>query len=277
MVTMNSAVFDANRYSRWLNPQLNPAKLRRKFAREGKILAIDDVLVPDVADYIHTFLAGGMPEGWWTVVVSGSKGTNYLYNTPENQPAIEEHLRVMRAGRTGHADPGDGTYIPAYTFKRTWSNHYPTCNCPVCDFNNFLVSQPMAEFVRAMFGAYMKPREVFASKYTVGDHLDPHSDAVSGRRIAFVFNFTRDWRTEYGGLLVFTDPPPRVLVPGYNRLTVFDVTGRGLPHHVTDVTSAAGDRKRLAISGWLGADVEVKPAAADQAKPAAESKPADAK
>jgi hypothetical protein len=249
---MTTAKFEDSHYARWLNPALNPGVLGRRFAKKGGILAVDDILAPAVAGRVHAFLDQGMPDAWWTVVVSGPKGSTHHYDTPDNRPAIDEQLRVMRSTRVGR--PEDGTYIPAYTFKRTFANHYATCRCVVCEFDGFLASPTFATFVRRMFGRALKPREVFASKYTVGDHLDPHSDAVPGREIAFVFNFSRDWDARYGGLLVFTDPPRRTYVPGYNRLMVFDVRGRGLPHFVSDVTAEAGPRKRLAISGWLGTD-----------------------
>lgn len=247
---MTTAKFDEIHYAKWLNPALNPGVLGRRFVKKGGILAVDDILDPAVAERVHGFLDHGMPDAWWTVVVSGPKGSTHFYDTPENQPAIAEQLRAMRATRVGR--PEDGTFIPAYTFKRTFANHYATCRCTLCEFDDFLVSRTFARFVRKMFGRELKPREVFASKYTVGDHLDPHSDAVTGREVAFVFNFSRDWDARYGGLLVFTDPPPKTFVPGYNRLMMFDVRGRGQPHYVGDVSEEAGPRKRLAISGWLG-------------------------
>ena len=59
-------------------------------------------------------------------------------------------------------------------------------------------------------------------------------------------------RNDYGGMLVIDGASKKHIVsPGFNRLVLFDVSGAGRDHHVTEVT-AGTLLKRLSISGWYG-------------------------
>ena len=46
---------------------------------------------------------------------------------------------------------------------------------------------------------------MFLSKYLSGDFLSTHTDYVEKRDIAFVYQLTKYWRPEYGGLFYLRD------------------------------------------------------------------------
>jgi hypothetical protein len=245
---------DAARYARWLGPDVEPEDLGRRWALGGRLLAVDDILAAEVAERMHAFLDHEMPGDWWSVVTSGPGGRVTLRDRPEHRAAIAEAQAANGRMREVEGRRFEGSiYYPAYTFKRTFDDHAPSCPCPLCDFRGFLGSEPLRALVRTIAGQAYEAREVFASKYTPGDHLDAHSDSFAGRSIAFVFGFTKGWEARHGGLLVMKEQREhRVFVPSYNRLLMFAVTGDAREHWVSDVTPDAGDRKRLSVSGWFG-------------------------
>lgn len=92
-----------------------------------------------------------------------------------------------------------------------------------------------------------------ATRYGPGDFLTAHDDEVAGkhRRAAYVFGLSRDWRAEWGGLLLFHEPAGEVrgFAPQFNALNLFGVPQ---PHSVSLVAPFA-PRQRLSVTGWLRA------------------------
>jgi SM-20-related protein len=94
-----------------------------------------------------------------------------------------------------------------------------------------------------------------ATAYNGGDFLTGHDDAVSGkdRLAAFVFNFTPQWRAEWGGLLMFHNEDGHIdeaFVPCWNAVNIFTVPQM---HSVSWVVPNA-PMPRLSITGWLRAN-----------------------
>lgn len=91
-----------------------------------------------------------------------------------------------------------------------------------------------------------------ATRYTHGDFLTRHDDAVAGkgRRMAYVLGLTPDWAPEWGGLLLFHGPDGSVIeafAPRFNTLSLFTVPQ---PHSVSFIAPYAG-MARLSVTGWL--------------------------
>jgi Rps23 Pro-64 3,4-dihydroxylase Tpa1-like proline 4-hydroxylase len=96
------------------------------------------------------------------------------------------------------------------------------------------------------------PVEFSASWYLPDDHSLPHNDvgandALSHRRVAYVWHLARHWRPEWGGALYWC-AKSTYLPPAFNTLYLFNV-GPGSDHFVTHVSPYA-QAKRLAINGW---------------------------
>ena len=108
-----------------------------------------------------------------------------------------------------------------------------------------------------------------ASRYRPGHVLTGHNDTAPGRNrlYAYVLNFTRDWRADWGGALVFHGAAGHIdqgWVPAFNALNIFAVPTR---HAVTQVASFAM-RDRLSIVGWLRSNSPVGPQPGDEARAA---------
>jgi SM-20-related protein len=91
-----------------------------------------------------------------------------------------------------------------------------------------------------------------ATRYLPGHFLTSHDDAVSGkgRVAAYVLSLTPQWRTEWGGLLLFHNKDgdiARGLRPCFNAIHLFKVPQL---HSVSQVTAFAG-APRLSVTGWL--------------------------
>jgi SM-20-related protein len=99
-----------------------------------------------------------------------------------------------------------------------------------------------------------------ASRYRPGHVLTAHTDVSPGknRLYGYVLNFSRDWRADWGGNLVFYGPDRHIehgWVPVFNSLNLFVVPTR---HAVTQVASFAA-RDRLSIVGWVRSHQKIGP------------------
>ena len=120
---------------------------------------------------------------------------------------------------------------------------------------DFLNSAPFLGFVRKLTG---DPRPAYvdaqATRYRAGQFLTAHDDNLAGkdRLYAYVLNMTLEWRTEWGGLLMFHDADGHLAeayAPKFNALNIFKVPAW---HSVSQVASYV-TAERLAITGWIRA------------------------
>jgi len=120
-------------------------------------------------------------------------------------------------------------------------------------FYEFINSPPFLEFARKVTGVpEIDYADAQATRYGRGDFLTTHDDDVEGknRHAAYVFNFTPQWRTDWGGLLAFPDEFGHLheaFSSAFNALNLMRVP---MPHSVTQVATFAGG-SRYSITGWL--------------------------
>ena len=123
----------------------------------------------------------------------------------------------------------------------------------VADFASYLSSSATVDWFRAITRCdSIEFADCQATRYCNGAFLTRHDDAVEGKQryFAYVLNLTREWRAEWGGLLLFPeDESARIdaMVPDFNLLNLFEV---GQQHCVTQVASYA-PRPRISVTGWL--------------------------
>lgn len=90
-----------------------------------------------------------------------------------------------------------------------------------------------------------------ASWYQPGDHSLPHNDFMTykeeQRRVAFIWNLTKEWQADWGGEFFWCRTGKSVM-PAFNSLLLFNVARESM-HFVTMVAPHAKG-KRLAVSGW---------------------------
>jgi len=93
-----------------------------------------------------------------------------------------------------------------------------------------------------------------ATAYGPRHFLTSHDDLSEAqkRRVAYVFNLSKGWRVDWGGLLAFHDGGAKVIeamIPSFNALNLFAVPQS---HSVTFVAPFA-PRRRYSVTGWLRA------------------------
>ncbi|OXE35032.1 MAG: hypothetical protein CGW95_16380 [Phenylobacterium zucineum] len=91
-----------------------------------------------------------------------------------------------------------------------------------------------------------------ATRYRAGHFLTAHDDDVigKGRLCAMVLSLTPNWRTEWGGLLLFHNTEGHVLegyAPRFNTLNMFRIPQVHSVSQVADFVTA----DRLSITGWI--------------------------
>ena len=123
---------------------------------------------------------------------------------------------------------------------------------PIAQVTEFLQSRPFLEAASRIVGETVDSVRVQASHYRPGDFLTLHVDSHSqdDRIAAFTLGFTRGWRPDWGGQLLFHDSDGDVvrgLVPRFNVLTVFRVPQA---HSVAPVAPYAS-QPRLSLTGWF--------------------------
>ncbi len=131
-----------------------------------------------------------------------------------------------------------------------------TKNNTLKKFYEFFSSKEFEEWVEKISGIKLKIGKIdmAGSLYKNGDYLLCHDDKLEGRKIAYVYYLSRDFKKEDGGTFVLFDSEngmPWIArekhIPIWNSLLIFEVGDKSF-HEVEEVLS---DKKRYAIGGWL--------------------------
>ncbi|CAN5236313.1 hypothetical protein BH09PSE1_BH09PSE1_06830 [soil metagenome] len=248
-----------------LSPDLDVAALAGAFA-VGKRLHIPGVLAADSAGAVADVLEA--ETRWKTTVAAGGAFFELPLNgrvaeDPAKQSWLDEaavdgsnpltqyifDTRRLGLDRVG-LDDGRDTQDAADAVLE-W------LNSPEC-----------LDFLRAVTGDdRIDLCDAQASRYRPGHVLTAHNDVSAGknRLYGYVLNFSREWRADWGGNLVFYGPEGHIehgWVPAFNALNLFVVPTR---HAVTQVASFAA-RDRLSIVGWVRSHQKVGPQTRDEAR-----------
>ena len=228
-----------------LAPGLDRAALAGTFRADGGRLHVPRLLTDDSAGAVAAVLEA--ETRWKTTVAAGGTFLELPLNgrtaeDPAKQAWLDEarvdgaspviqyifDVRRLTAERDGPGDAADA----------------------VLDFLN---GPEFLGFARAVTGDdRIDFADAQASRYRPGHVLTVHNDRMPGknRLYAYVLGFTRDWRADFGGTLVFPGDDGHIergFVPAFNALNLFSVPRR---HAVTEIASFA-PRDRLSIVGWL--------------------------
>jgi len=232
-----------------LNKNLNKRKLKFEFLKNGFVI-IDDFFLSEYADKIYHFFNYEMPKEWWSVSTRpASNGENRMdncYYTDDNFSFIQEKEKIAREAFLNSQF--------SYIFRRTLDDHVEGCECVECQLRKCLATTEIHQFISDLTGINVNhSSELFASWYTEGDFLSTHSDGDNGQ-IGFVYNISKDWQPEWGGLLHFLENNSnnidRVISPRYNALVLFDLSiTSGTNHFVSHVN--VNHSKRLSFTGWF--------------------------
>ena len=232
-----------------LNPALDAQKLAAAFRAKTR-LHIPDFLVPADAEQLLSALEED--QSWKLVMNQGDK-----------------RMELDR-GIQASLSPGQLTKVDEAVYaaaQRGFQFRYENIRVPITEaerdanpgllnaFASFLSSEEILAFLRTVTGAAdISFADARATSYGPGHFLTAHDDDAAGqdRRVAYVFNLTKQWNVDWGGLLTFHGAGgTRVesLVPAFNAMNLFAVPQ---VHSVGFVAPFAPCR-RYSITGWLRA------------------------
>ena len=228
------------------NPDLDFKALSQAW-ETGERLHIPNILNLATADRLEAALAS---ETDWIRSVTMRSGTFHV-PLKNNEPQSDMHRKWLA---DSVVDGGDPEMQYNYDNRPLGSGHLP--DPPRGDlldaFEYWLNEEPQLDVLRTLTGE-AAARRIYcqASRFVCGQVLTEHTDYGTGKRlVAHVFNMTRIWKPDWGGLLVFYDDQGHVsrgFTPGFNCLNLFRTPQN---HAVTQVAPFA-PYPRLAISGWL--------------------------
>lgn len=234
-----------------LNPAVDPGALGARLAETGR-LHLPRFLADQSAEEVGEILRS--ERGWYRSV--HLKSGSFSAPLDGEEPIEAKHREWLDAAVLDGA-AGQMQYI--YDSRRLSSEkRFGLARGDRLEaFESFLNGEAVLGFMRRLTGDdRITSCEAQATRFFPGHALTAHSDndGKGARLYAFVLNFTRPWRPDWGGLLLFHGSDGHVeqgFTPGFNSLNVFRVP---MAHAVSQVASFA-QAPRLAISGWFQQEV----------------------
>lgn len=228
-----------------INSDLPAETFAARFARDGYV-QIPVFLSPDDAEVV----AGLLAPLTWNIVAPDETAETLVISPDVIKKFGEAQVRQFLQGAIRRAARTFSFVHMSYALQDEYSR---APEAPIHRATEFLESRAFLDFGGRVIGApEVTGVRVQASYYRPGDFLTVHDDShrKDHRLAAFTLGFTRGWRPDWGGQLLFHDAEGNVtrgLAPGFNVLTLFKVP---TAHSVAQVASYA-EAKRLSLTGWL--------------------------
>jgi SM-20-related protein len=238
-----------------LSPFLDAGTHAKTYAQDG-IVQIHNVLSPASADTVADILEQQI--NWQLSLSEAGDPQHGRYDAARanaiGQNALNARIAaVLRRARSEFAFLYL-TYpmIEAYLAGKDLGH-------PIHEVSEFLNGAEFLQLLRAVTGRHdILKAYALATHYRPGDFLTVHTDtskdmAAEDRVCTYTLGFTRQWRVDWGGQLLFYDETgliTRGLPPAFNTLTLFTVPRA----HAVAVVSPFTGAPRLSIVGWGRSD-----------------------
>lgn len=230
-----------------LNPALDRLDLKKAFQKKRRI-HIPRILTADAAERVHRAIT---TEVDWHLVFNEGDKVHTLY--PEQIKQLSrEQIQKIREAVLGQAREGFQYMYNDYNIYDYYLNGKNMDNF-LHRFHEFVNSEGFLSFVREITGVEtIKFADSQATAYGPGHFLTLHHDEVAGknRKFAYVFNFTRNWQLDWGGILQFLGKDGNVeggFVPTFNALNMFEVP----QDHAVSYVAPFAPAVRYSITGWV--------------------------
>lgn len=227
-----------------IHDALDTAALARRYAAEG-VAQAPKFLEPGAAEAVGATLEG-LP---YVIVAPDETGQTLVINDEVIRRFGEQQVRTFLQQTLQRASSGFAFIHQSYALQDEYARHP---DLPIARVTEFLQSRAFLDVGEAVTGQKIDGVRVQASNYRRGDFLTLHDDSHTkdDRVAAFTLGFTRGWRPDWGGQLLFHDARGDVrrgFAPGFNVLTIFQVPQA---HSVAPVAAYAA-RPRLSLTGWF--------------------------
>jgi SM-20-related protein len=221
---------------------LDSSTFSAAFAESG-VVQVADFLEPAAAEAVIELLAA-LP---YALVAPDEKEQTLVITDEAVRRFGEAEVRKFLNGAVARAAKGFSFMHQSYALQDEYARD-PRAR----DITDFLQSRAFLDFGAAILGQEVTGVRVQASKYRRGDFLTLHDDSHSkdDRLGAFTLGFTRRWRPDWGGQLLFHDARGDIeqgFLPRFNVLTVFAVPRA---HSVAPVAAYAAE-PRYSLTGWF--------------------------
>ena len=241
-----------------INPNLATMSYSDHYRSTGRV-HIPDFLDPEGAERVASGLEHGVNWSYFLFAKDEAAGKKHLWEvTPDVRANYSpEQDRALHDLAYECVKEGYGFIYETNQLTRKGEDG-KTVRLPhsgeMARFEEFVNSETFLQFARRVTGVdEIRRAESNATSFGPGQFLASHDDsAAATRRVAFVFNYARHWRPDFGGLLEFLSKDGHIeeaYVPYFNSLNLFRVPQA---HSVSCVSPFAPGR-RLAVSGWLHA------------------------
>lgn len=231
-----------------LNPALKARDYCEAFSRDG-FVQIQQIFEPALAQALGDMLERGMP---WDLALSTADNGYEVLNRGQLAALGSEAVGARLQAVSERASQGFGFVYLAYPMiSAVLEGRDPGHR--VHDLAHWLNSREFLDFGAEIIGASdVVKADAQATLYRPGDFLTLHDDDKPGadRRAAYTLGFTRRWRPDWGGQLLFHDKDgaiERGHLPSFNSLNLFRVPR---DHSVAPVAPYA-TAPRLSVVGWL--------------------------
>lgn len=222
-----------------LTSRLDIDTLARAYA-QNQAIVIRNILEVDAAERIHQALLAAP----WFLEIKDYMQSDMLRIPVREVPDRAHLLGVLRTVK--HTLDVDRLF-----FMRLALADSEFEDAALAEFRGYLDSDGFIQVMRRITG---KPHvaRVWAEAtcyekccFLGGHRDDHHADNV----VAFVFNLSREWQLDWGGLLMLCSAttPPTILPPMFNSLSMFTVPR----DHLVSAVSPAATGQRLSVTGWL--------------------------
>ena len=234
-----------------INPDLRADELAQDYA-DGNIVRINNIFPGDIAKAIHQVLARQTP---WHFVHANDQGKHKYYRPEEWRALGQAAQRQVFQNVMAQARAGFSYMYQCYPMIDALLEGQDP-DWPLHALTEYLNTDEFRDFVKTVTNEPSVVKlDAQASLYAPGHFLNTHNDHGDNaeRRCAYVLSFTKNWRADWGGELLFLDEDDNVqtgFTPNFNSLTLFKVPRT---HIVTQVASFAG-APRLSVVGWLRDD-----------------------
>lgn len=231
-----------------LNPELDLAAYAERFQRDGRV-QIENALRPEVAEFLYQVLNEQVP---WHLAFRSRDGSQELPPSQWRNMSVQQRQQmeqeIFRLAREDKYQFCYFTYMMVAAYLQKRDIHLPL-NRVVELVNHSSWLQPMRQITGF---AEIGRANAQATCYRAGHFLTQHNDASAKekRLTAYVINLTKEWRSDWGGLLQFLDDDDRVtetLMPRFNTISMF----RTPALHCVSPVALFATGSRYTITGWL--------------------------
>ncbi|MDN3202929.1 2OG-Fe(II) oxygenase [Algoriphagus sediminis] len=215
--------------------------------RHNGWVIIEDFLDSKLAENLYQTLANEVP---WEITYLGRLGP-VKFPLSQMETLTKRQLNIIEQTIAQGSEKGFQFHYCNYNIQKAIKSkeEVPSSLKRSCEL---IFNDSFTLFLAQLSGeSSINDHNFLASYYPDSGFLMDHNDELKdvNRKLAFVLQLSRNWKSEFGGNLEILDDSGFVkekLVPKFNSLVVFKVP---LNHRVSKVIHK-GPEKRLAIHGW---------------------------